>query len=360
MESYNKPYLEKYRGRASRHKCPACGDPLSFAYYLDGGTGEIINEAVGRCNHESGCGYHYTPKQYFEDNPHLKGRNSASTVVAPIRKRIEVPKNEPDYIPFRYVSRAASYNSCLIEFLCPLLDMETNGSPTIERMMQDYAIGASKNRGTVFWQIDITGKVRTGKIILYNQYTGHRSHEPGGVNWVHSILKKKGELKPDFNLKQCLFGEHLLKMYPDKPVAVVESEKSAVIASAVIDTHIWLATGGKSQFSDKMDVLKGRDITLFPDVDGYEEWIKKAAILRNEGFNVKVSDILEKYATAEERLSKIDIADWIVGQLQQKRKSGYNPSDQANREYESRTERFKVINPAFELLVNAFDLIPVG
>ena len=78
---YNKPYLERYRGRSSRHKCPACGDPSSFAYYLDGDTGEVIDRSVGRCNHESGCGYHYTPKQFFEDNPHMIDRKTASTHV---------------------------------------------------------------------------------------------------------------------------------------------------------------------------------------------------------------------------------------------------------------------------------------
>ena len=68
MNNYNQPYLEKYSGRASRHKCPKCGDPHSFAYYLDGNTGQPIDKTVGRCNHESGCGYHYTPKQFFIDN----------------------------------------------------------------------------------------------------------------------------------------------------------------------------------------------------------------------------------------------------------------------------------------------------
>ena len=36
MNNYNLPYLEKYTGKASRNKCPKCGDPHSFAYYLDG------------------------------------------------------------------------------------------------------------------------------------------------------------------------------------------------------------------------------------------------------------------------------------------------------------------------------------
>ena len=46
MNNYNQPYLEKYTGRASRHKCPKCGDPHSFAYYLDGNTGQPINKTA--------------------------------------------------------------------------------------------------------------------------------------------------------------------------------------------------------------------------------------------------------------------------------------------------------------------------
>ena len=90
-------------------------------------------------------------------------------------------------------------------------------------------------------------------------------------------MKKQKLLPGDYNLVQCLFGEHLLKMYPDKVVALVESEKSALIASGVYPEYIWLATGGKSQLSiDKLKVLKGRTVIMFPDVDGYEYWKNKA------------------------------------------------------------------------------------
>lgn len=41
-------------------------------------------------------------------------------------------------------------------------------------------------------------------------------------------------------MKQCLFGEHLLLQYPTKPVAIVESEKSALIASHFMpDLYGW-------------------------------------------------------------------------------------------------------------------------
>ena len=39
----------------------------SFTYYVDE-SGTPLHPSVGRCNHESSCGYHYTPKEYFHDH----------------------------------------------------------------------------------------------------------------------------------------------------------------------------------------------------------------------------------------------------------------------------------------------------
>ncbi len=61
-------HLEKYQGRATRHECPNCHDTHSFTLYVDE-AGDMLDEAVGRCNHVSSCGYHYTPKEYFTNHP---------------------------------------------------------------------------------------------------------------------------------------------------------------------------------------------------------------------------------------------------------------------------------------------------
>lgn len=143
--------------------------------------------------------------------------------------------------------------------------------------MNDYSIGATKNHSVVYWQIDINDRVRTGKIIKYDKDTGHRIKDGGGINWVHSILKKQGYLPNDWELSQCLFGEHLLKSHPAKIVALVESEKSALILAGLYPEYVWLATGGKSQLSiDKLSVLKDRRVIMLPDVDGFEVWSLKA------------------------------------------------------------------------------------
>ncbi|KAA6338439.1 hypothetical protein EZS27_013557 [termite gut metagenome] len=315
--NYNQPYLEKYTGKASRRECPKCHDKHSFACYLDGNTGEVIHRTVGRCNHESACGYHYTPKEFFIDNPKEKEGGKASTPVRSQPVKPVPPINtEPDFIPFRYVEKSASYQSAFVYFLCGLFDLYRLESPTIERLMSDYALGATKEGGIIFWQIDTQGRVRTGKIMRYDKESGHRIKESGGINWVHSLMKKQGLLPDNYNMVQCLFGEHLLRIYPDKVAALVESEKSALIASGVYPDYVWLATGGKSQLSTgKLKVLRGRTVIMFPDVDGYDTWKLKAKELEAMGCRVIVSDLLEKKASPEDRANKIDVADWLIRQL---------------------------------------------
>ena len=62
--------LERYRGRNTRHVCPQCGRKNVFTRYIDTYNNNIyINDKVGKCNRLDKCGYHYTPHQYFTDNP---------------------------------------------------------------------------------------------------------------------------------------------------------------------------------------------------------------------------------------------------------------------------------------------------
>ncbi|NCC18129.1 MAG: hypothetical protein EOM29_04245, partial [Bacteroidia bacterium] len=58
--------LEKYKGQSTRYTCPKCGRKHSFTRYIDTETNIYIDEKVGICNRAIKCGYHYTPKQYFE------------------------------------------------------------------------------------------------------------------------------------------------------------------------------------------------------------------------------------------------------------------------------------------------------
>lgn len=254
-------------------------------------------------------------------------------------------------IPFRYVEESASTNSDFIYFLCGLFDKDVLESPTIENLIQQYAIGATKDGNVIFWQIDAHGKVRTGKVMRYNKETGHRTKEAGAVQWIHTTMKKKGLLPAEWELTQCLFGEHLIAMHPDRLICLTESEKSAIIAAGVYPQYNWLATGGKSNMSmEKLAMLRGKQVIMFPDIDAYDYWKEKAEEMRKAGINVVVSDLLEKSASDTDRANKIDLADLLIQQLE---------AAQVIRKELSRAERilaeFKKKNPAIMDLITAFD-----
>lgn len=302
---YKQYHLEKYHGPSSRYTCPKCGRVRAFTRYVDD-DGRCIDETVGRCDHESSCGYHYTPKQYFLDNPDNQERPWNARPRWTTGSRPAPQPQKPDYIDPVYVVKSKSLNSTLADYLLYLFDEDA-----IKRVWAEYFIGATKDMGVVFWQVDAAGKARTAKIIHYHT-NGHRDKERG-ANWVHAILKRKKAVPESFHLVQCLFGEHLLAKHPDKTVALVEAEKTAVVCAMQFPDFVWVATGGKSQMSgDKMGVLRGRNVVAFPDADGLAAWTDKAKELAKIGVCLNVQDYIERNATPEQKAMGADIADLIL------------------------------------------------
>jgi hypothetical protein len=193
-------------------------------------------------------------------------------------------------------------NNPLIQYLDRIVGDEATPK-TIER----YYIGTSKTGGTVFWQIDGCGKVHTGKIIQYAPDGHRRKDVTPPVQWVHSLLMLQG-----YNLSQCLFGEHLLSD-TTKLVAIVESEKTAIIASCYLPEFIWLACGGSEGLNlDKCRCLKGRRVVLYPDAGMYDKWSFKAEQMRQICESVSISSLIEEHATDRERQTGFDLADYLV------------------------------------------------
>lgn len=303
--------LEPYKGMGTRYRCPYCNHSTkTFVRYIDNLTGEHIHHTVGRCNRQDNCSYHYTPKQFFVDN------NIVLDTPLFIQSKPKSFAHQPkpiSYIPDDVFN--ASMNPSAIRsnhFVQYLIDL-FNQDVAME-LVSRYNIATSKywKGGVVFWQKDLKDNIRTGKVILYNPTTGRRVKDH--IHWVHSLLKK-----PDFKLKQCLFGEHLL-IDKSKPVAIVEAEKTAIISSVYYPQFIWVATGGKEGLNiEKCSILYGRDVVLFPDLSNpkedeattFEKWSKKAKELSHLA-NFHVSDLLERNATESERANGLDIADYLI------------------------------------------------
>jgi hypothetical protein len=285
------------RGKAI---CPAC-ERKTFVFYIDNSTGNPLHSTVGKCDRADNCGHHYSPKQYFTDNP-----VSIDTLknCPPYRKTIPKPQPVPSYIDVDIFKKSLQgyENNALVQYLCGIV-----GDEATKEAIERYYIGTAKNGGTIFWQVDAAGKIRTGKVIQYAADGHRRKDVMPPVSWVHTILKL-----PDFFLMQCLFGEHLLRDAA-KMVAIVESEKTAIIASVYLPQFIWLACGGSEGLNiDKCRCLKGRDVVLYPDIKQFSKWNGKAKELRKICRTVNVSDLLEKAATESERAAGLDLADYLV------------------------------------------------
>lgn len=296
--------LEPYKGMNTRYECPepSCKGKV-FVRYIDTGTDQHLHPDVGKCNRESKCGYHYAPKAYFQNNNISFDKPQPKTYKP---KLIALQTKPVSFIPvevFKASLKGHETNN-FVKFLIDLL-----GAEVTSELISRYFIASSKywNGATVFWQIDGHGKIRTGKIMLYNASTGKRIKEPSDhISWAHKALRQ-----PEFELKQCLFGEHLL-IDKSKPIAIVESEKTAAIASVYLPQFIWLAVGSLTNLTaDKCSVLKGRIVTLFPDLNGFEKWRDKARQLSNITTFI-VSDLLERKATDVEKSSGLDLADYLI------------------------------------------------
>lgn len=276
----SKPSLvitDNYKGQGFTFcKCFACGwggDVVQFAKDIDGNIERLLPTG-------------YDPVNVYE-------------IAQTEHKQKEV---KIDSLPFEYVTMRNDTGSDLKTFLCRMFDPSK-----VDEVFKRYFVGVERgSRNTIFWQIDSVGRVRTGKIMKYNPDTGKRIKEGYDlIDWVHSRLKKKGMIPNDYALKQCLFGEHLLKGN-SKPIAIVESEKTAIIASLWNDSVLWLATGGKDGLNDdRLEAVKDRSVILFPDMDAVEYWRMKANALNSRDYHLKLS-------ATEFEGDKTDLADMIL------------------------------------------------
>ncbi|XWW47048.1 hypothetical protein JYG30_06260 [Fibrella sp. USSR17] len=280
--------LEAYKGPATRHLCPGCGRQREFVRYINTATHEQLADWVGRCNREVECGYHYTPKQYFQDNRIYSQPRSPPRPYC-LKRLITSDMLSFSVLNDKLVKRTLGQyaGNYFVRGLGQLLTEDI-----ANQIAARYRIGTTREGGTIFWQVDERERVRTGKILHYDDSTLKRRKDRQPA-WVHSMLKLK-----DYQLKQCLFGQHLLATDERTGVAIVESEKSAIVCHAYLPQFIWLATGGShgTQLNtpDTVQLLKGRPVHLFPDRGAYDKWVKKANEMKQFGLTVTISDQLEK------------------------------------------------------------------
>ncbi len=227
-------------------------------------------------------------------------------VWTPIFKPKPQAKKPYDVIPLRYLADSLRESNAFVQFLLSRFDQQI-----VKDVIARYRVGTIDGF-TVYWQVDQQGRIRTGKMIRYDAGTGKRIKTGYCNDWVHAKLKRDGKLSEDFQLEQCFFGSHLLTEKV-KTIAIVEAEKTALVASLCLPNCLWLACGGKSILkAHRLQEFQPYRVVLFPDADGFQQWEKEAQEARRKGLEVICSDLLERRLTVEQKTNGWDLADFLL------------------------------------------------
>ena len=238
--------------------CPSCGRKGEFVPYIDNVTKEIVNaEKYGRCERINSCGYNERPKS--KEKP---------DIWKPIQKKVVIEK-PIEFIPQSVVE--ATFNEFRSNVFFMYL-VKTFGREVAFELQAKYNIGTATHGGTIFWQQDNEMKFRTGKVMYY-QPNGKR--DKNRMSWfVHS------KIRPDFNYRQCLFGLHLVD--GTKPVALCESEKTAILMSVYQQEFTWVACGGSEMLNvQRISELKRLE-KVFPDNGQFEKWEQRTKMFNRQ------------------------------------------------------------------------------
>ena len=218
-------------------------------------------------------------------------------------------------IPFSLVEKYSSYNSDFCEFLVMEFDADT-----AKRIVTDYALGAIDKK-TICWNITPDGKVLGGQVIgfdvngrvknpwLESMMATHSYEDISLMGWtgfqndvtsISDFLSSDlgtGDLPYIYKETPSLFGLHLTKTYPDRPIALTENHRAALIGYALQPDMNWLATGCNVRDLDIniLRPLKGKSMVVFPTNHNYYDWQKLAR--QADWCNIIVSDMMESTST---------------------------------------------------------------
>lgn len=275
-----KEYRYELRKGSKKDECPEC-KKKSFVPYIDKKDGKPAGERYGRCERINQCGYSNYPKP-----------NKGYSYEPPTKPY--VPPLPIEYIQKELVEKTFHdfKSNVFFQYL-----VKTFGGEKAMELQAKYNIGTAKHGGTIFWQQDKQGRFRTGKVMYY-QENGKR--DKARHSWfIHS------KIKPDFNFRQCFFGLHLVSK--DKPVALCESEKTAILMSVYMPEFTWIASGGSEMLNiQRLNELPRLD-KVFADGGQFDKWEMKT-----RGFAGRQMDVSVEKAIRENELPEgSDILDLI-------------------------------------------------
>lgn len=311
--------------------CPQCRKNKKFTPYVNIVTTTPIDASLyGWCDRATSCGYKKKPTPEA-----LKGQ----AIEVPLDK-VHERFRQKEYINthcLKLVERSMVFQDNFSQFLLSNFDPEI-----VKHVLTKYKVGTSTmwGKSTIFWQIDRDFEVRAGKVVAYNKETGGRRRDKNSDGsdritntWIHDIQRKRGSAG-DFNLCQCLFGEHLIRDY--QKICIVESEKTVIVCmiwramNGMPDDTLFVAVGGIYNLkSEKFEGFKEKQFTFLPDsgdvtdyLNGKKRriavaklWSEKITPMIEDGFECKLRAFENCTDTPEKFKSGSDAADIIYDKL---------------------------------------------
>lgn len=247
--------------------------------------------------------------------PTLEG-NNIRPCYHPVVHKPYANEKDPDYtyIPMEMVDKLVSTENGLCRCLMRMFHQEA-----VKWVTEEYRIGCyafnNLDDYTVFPSIDSEGRVRNLKIQHYdsNPESPKFCHSNETSYWLGKIWANDGRLPRNAVFRSaCLFGEHLLNVYPTQTVVLVESPKNAVVGALANMNLLWLATGNKTSLQRKnLIALQGRDVIVIPDRDAIDLWKKNIASMSDiANFTVRPFS----FQTGQADDLHYDVADYIIEQ----------------------------------------------
>lgn len=328
--------MEHFRFQfAKKHiQCPYCRANGKFKPYIDSITEEPLPDKYGKCERVHSCGKWVKPwedgytKEWVKQRVHKQPGFCFKS------------KPQQEFIPHEIMLETLTstrYNQNI--FIQNLLERVPYpfDIPEIEKVVSLYRIGTVisgyMTGATTFPFIDINDNVCAIQVKRFDQ-ANHTLGSPIPINkLIQRYYKKCKETPPawlDSYSKQgkiftCNFGEHILRRYPNNPIGLVESPKTAIYATLYFgfpddpNAKIWIAPGSRDWFNyERVRVLQGREIYVYPDLskDGstFQTWRVKSWNFEKQmpGTYFQVDKLLEKNASYADRLAGKDIADILI------------------------------------------------
>lgn len=296
--------------------CFSCEKGGDAVYYLMEGQGMSYPDALRYLGHKYDIEVEGMEK--FKDKPKSKPRDY----------QLQAEDLPVFVLPMSMYERSTKglYNDVLVRWIYQH-HWDASQRGRIANVLKAYHVGTATTKNneqfTIFWYLDESGNLCTGKMIRY-KYNGHRMKKEDGVknatDWIHAWLFRS-DASPQYDRekndwKRTYFGMHMIDMVPDATINIVESEKTAVIMAIAYGNpqrDLWIACGSKTNLTrEKLKPLidRQRDIVLYPDRDGVEAWKDTADAIGYDRLRVNDEPVTSWWRPEDGE--KADIADVVL------------------------------------------------